>query len=75
MGHFTWTNIIICYIHNHIYFSLSTSENHSFRAGGGGCAYYVKKDKSSTEFAVLIAVRVKDYLSEYMTTHARRRQD
>jgi len=67
MGHFTWTNIIICYIHTHIYFSLSSSANHSFR--GRGCAYYVKKNKSSMEFAVLMVVRMEDYLAEYMTTH------
>ena len=73
MGNFTWSNIIICYIHTFIYFSLSTSENHSFR--GGGCAYYLKKNKPSMEFAVLMVVRMKEYLPEHMKNHVRSRQD
>jgi hypothetical protein len=40
-GSFTWTNIISCYIHTHIYFSLSTSD--LGEGVEGRCAYYVKK--------------------------------
>jgi hypothetical protein len=52
-------------------------KNIRFKGVGGGaeCACYMKKNKSSMEFAVLIVVRMKGYLPEYMTTHARSRQD